>query len=53
MDRDKIIKKLDKLKSEHPEQRIIVETPQGSVELKIGNALIYEGMNEEIIIDSE
>ena len=29
MDRDKIIKKLDKLKAEHPEQKIIVETPKG------------------------
>lgn len=28
MDRDKIIRKLDKLKAEHPEQKIIVETPQ-------------------------
>ena len=40
MDRDKIIKKLDKLKAEHPEQKIIVETPKGSVDLKIGDALM-------------
>ena len=53
MDRDKIIRKLDKLKAEHPEQKIIVETPKGSVELKIGDALIYEGMRGEIVIDSE
>ena len=44
MDRYKIIKKLDKLKAEHPEQKIIVETPKGSVELKIGDALIYKGI---------
>ena len=53
MDRDKIIKKLDKLKAEHPDQKFIVETPSGSVELKIGDAFIYEGMRGEIIIDSE
>ena len=53
MDRNKIINKLDKLKAEHPEQRIIVETPKGSVELKIGDALIYEGMRGEIVIDNE
>ena len=53
MDRDKIIRKLDKLKAEHPEQKIIVETPQGTVELKIGDAFIYEGICGEIIIDSE
>ena len=53
MDRDKIIKKLNKLKAEHPEQKIIVETPKGSVDLKIGDALIYEGMCGEIVIDSE
>ena len=34
-------------------QKIIVETPNGSVELKIGDALIYEGMGGEIVIDSE
>ena len=53
MDRDKTMKKLDKLKAECPEQKIIVETPNGSVELKIGDALIYEGMCGEIVIDSE
>ena len=53
MDRDKIIKKLDKLTVEHPEQKIIVETPKGLVDLKIGDALIYEGMRGEIVIDSE
>lgn len=53
MNRDKIIKKLDKLKEDHPDQVIIVETPNGSVDLKIGDALIYEGVGGEIIIDSE
>ena len=53
MDRDKIIRKLDKLKAEHPEQVIIVETPEGSASLKIGDALIYEGISGEIVIDSE
>ena len=53
MDRYKIIKKLDKLKTEHPEQKIIVEIPNGYVELKIGDALIYEGIRGEIVIDSE
>lgn len=50
---DNAISVLDKLKSTHPEQKIIVETPQGTVELKIGDALIYEGICGEIIIDSE
>ena len=50
---DDAISILDKLKSIHPEQKIIVETPNGSVELKIGDALIYESMRGEIVIDSE
>ena len=50
---DNAINILDKLKLVHPEQKIIVETPKGSVELKIGDALIYEGMHGEIVIDSE
>lgn len=53
MNKDKIIKQLDKLKKENPEQVIIVETPNGTVSCKIGDALIYEGMCGEIVIDSE
>lgn len=53
MSRDEIISNLDKLKNDHPEQIIIVETPNGTVELKIGDAIIYEGMGGEIVIDSE
>lgn len=49
----KVIKQLNKLKEEHPDQVIIVETPKGTVSLKIGDALIYEGMRGEIVIDSE
>ena len=50
---DNAISVLDKLRSTHPEQKIIVETSNGSVELKIGDALIYESMRGEIVIDSE
>lgn len=53
MRKDKVIKQLDKLKIECPNQEIIVETPEGTVSLKIGDALIYEGMSGEIVIDSE
>ena len=53
MSKDKVIKQLDKLKEEHPNQEIIVETPEGTVSLKIGDALIYEGCRGEIVIDSE
>lgn len=48
-----IINKLDDLKRNHPDQHMIIETPQGSMNLRIGNSLIYEGMNGEIVIDSE
>lgn len=53
MNKDKIINKLDRLKEDNPEQVIIVETPNGSVDCKIGDANIYEGCNGEIVIDSE
>lgn len=53
MRKDKVIKQLDKLKAECPNQEIVVETPNGTVSLKIGDALIYEGGNGEIVIDSE
>lgn len=53
MNRKKAIEVLNKLKNDHPDQMFIVETPMGTVELRIGDAIIYEGMNREIVIDSE
>lgn len=49
----KAIEYLDKIKKENPNQIIIVETPEGTVKLKIGDALIYESMDGEIVLDSE
>ena len=51
MDKYKIIKKLYKLKEDHPEQVITIETPRGSVSFKIGDVKIYESRSGEIIID--
>lgn len=51
--RNKTIKLLDELKKKNPSQKIVVETTNGTVSLKISDALIYEGMNGEIVIDSE
>ena len=51
--KEKVIKQLDKLKEEFPNQEIIVETLKGTVSLKIGDANIYEGIRGEIVIDSE
>lgn len=48
-----VIRYLDKLKKENPNQTFIVETPNGSVEFKIGDALIYDDPNGTIVIDTE
>ena len=48
-----VIERLEILQKENPEQVFIVETPQGTVELKIGDALIYEDMHGKFVIDSE
>lgn len=53
MNRKKVIEVMNKLKADHPDQILIVETPEATVELRIGNAAIYEGMGREIVIDSE
>lgn len=50
---DYIIECLDKLKREHPDQEIVLETPKGTVSLKIGDANIYEGIRGELVMDSE
>lgn len=53
MDRKKVIGVLNKLKKNHPDQMLIVETPGGTVEVRLGDVIIYEGMDREIVIDSE
>lgn len=53
LNKDKIIDKLKRFQKEWPDCTLIVETPNGTVSLKIGDALIYEGMKGEIVIDSE
>ena len=53
MKTDNVIRYLDRLKKENPNQKIIVETPNGAVEFKIGDALIYDDPNGMIVIDSE
>lgn len=51
---DRVIRVLDRFKADCPDQKIIVETPNGSVvDLKIGEAFIYEGNNGELVIDAE
>lgn len=44
---------LDALKKAYPETKIAVETPSGCLELKIGEALIFEGCDGELAVDSE
>ena len=51
--KEKFIELFDRLKEENPNQEIIVETPNGTVTFKIGEANIYEGMGGEIVMDSE
>lgn len=48
-----VLKVLEYYKKYHPDQRLIVESPKGFADLKIGEALIFEGMDGSIVIDSE
>lgn len=47
------IRALDALKKANPEQIVIVETPEGCLDFKIGDALIYECGYGKLVIDSE
>lgn len=49
----KLIRLLDKIKQVNPEQVLVVETPKGTVSLKIGDALVYEDPHGWVVIDSE
>lgn len=47
------IKALDALRKASPDTKIVVETPNGCIELNIGDALIFRGCMDELVIDSE
>lgn len=49
----KVMKYLEKLKSEAPEQLIVIETPDGTVSCRIGDANMYIGMDDSIVFDTE
>lgn len=51
--RSKLIAILDALKRDTPEQVLVMETPKGTVSLKIGDALVYEDPHGWVVIDSE
>lgn len=48
-----LFQKLDILKARKPDTMIIIESPNGSASVRIGDALIYAGMNNEVVIDAE
>lgn len=48
-----VIKCLDQYKKVNPNTSIIVEQPSDNGDIKIGDALIYEGVNHELVIDAE
>ena len=50
---DEFLMMLDKFKKQNPDQVIIMETPYGTVECKIGDANIYDDPYGKIIIDAE
>lgn len=50
---DDVIKLLDELRNQNGEQEIIMETPQGTVSLKLKDALIYDDPAGRLVLDSE
>lgn len=48
-----VIKCLNQYKKVNPNTIIIVEQPSDNGDIKIGDALIYEGVNHELVIDTE
>lgn len=50
---DKVIKALDNLKEIAPDTPVCIETDHGTVTCRIGDALIYDGMDGSVMIDAE
>lgn len=48
-----VIKCLDRYKKVNPNTVIIVEHPSDGRDIKIGDALIYEGVDHELVINAE
>lgn len=52
-DVDRLIRNFEIVKENLPDKKIYFETPDGVLECKIGDALIYETPDGNITIDSE
>lgn len=50
---NKVIDALIKLRDHHPDRIIVIETPTGVVDLRIGDAMIYLDPDGRIVIDTE
>ena len=50
---DTVVNALTGLKKVNKDQKVLMETPEGSLYLKLGDALIYEGCVGELVLDSE
>lgn len=48
-----VMNSLCKLRKEQPNQIIVIETPKGTLQVRLGDAHIYESLDGKIIIDSE
>lgn len=50
---ENLVKLLDRIKHDYPDQVLVVETPRGTVTVRIGDVLIYDDPLGQVVIDSE
>lgn len=50
---EEIVEFLDLIKAENPNQIIVLEMKKGTVDTRIGDALIYDDPHGWVVIDSE
>lgn len=50
---ENLVRLLDRIKHDYPDQVLVVETPRGTVSMKLGDALIYDDPHGWVVIDSE
>lgn len=53
MDIKEFMKYMKQFQKENPDQIIIVETPDYHVRMRLGDALVFEGILGEIVFDNE
>lgn len=51
LSRYRLLRHIDKFKKKYPDQTLIIEMPNMSLSLRLGDVSVYKGIGGEIVVD--